>query len=248
MTYHVLNGDSLAETFRGSGIEGEIIICREGLIDGSLHGDNLEEFWRARANYVGVDFVEYHQTAVKEFEKIISAPPDSQINLWFGYDLFCQTNMWFILSILFDSPQEKDVYVVYPTFLKPEEIWSEFGKATTGDLRNSLRNRTQFSTTDLQLGNDLWMAYKNNDLLQLEKLSRRESSCFPLLRIACQAHFDRFPSEGKKARLETVIEDIIKKSPGDFYTVFEQFYAREGVYGFGDVQFRKLYDKLMESR
>jgi hypothetical protein len=248
MTYHVLNGDSLGESFRSADLPGEIIICREGMIDGSLNGDSLQEFWQTRSNYVELDFKDYNQKTVSEFEKIISAPPNSEFNLWFGYDLFCQTNMWFILSILFDSPQKKETYVVYPTFLKSQEIWYEFGDATKDDLRRSFENRVQFSKKDLQLGKELWIAYKKNDLAQLDLLSRHGSPCFPYLRIACQAHIDRFPSPGKKARPEWVIEDIIKKGSTDFYTVFEQFYKREGVYGFGDVQFRKLYDKVMESR
>jgi hypothetical protein len=247
MTFHVLNGDSLGQTFHESDIEGEIIICREALIDGNLRGNGLQEFWQTRANHHEVRIEEYDRVVSSEFKKIINAPANSEFNLWFGYDLFCQVNMWFTLSIMFDSRYEKKVFVVYPTFLEPEKIWLEFGSARGEDLRASFKNRVQLDKRDLQLGKDLWEAYKSNDLVRLEALSRVHSKAFPLLQVACQAHIDRFASPGKKSRPETVVEEILKKGTSDFYAVFEQFYQREGVYGFGDTQFRRIYDKVMKN-
>ena len=42
--------------------------------------------------------------------------------------------------------------------------------------------------------------------------------------------------------------EILKKNARDFKTVFKEFTAREGIYGFGDVQVRKIYDKVMKER
>jgi hypothetical protein len=68
------------------------------------------------------------------------------------------------------------------------------------------------------------------------------------LRIACKALIERFAPGGRKGRPETAIEDIIKNGPGDFDMVFKKFFDKEGVYGFGDIQFRKIYDKVMQYR
>ena len=68
MIYHVLNGDSLAYSFSDAKIEGEIIVVREGLIDGDLSGDNLHDFWQSRTRYMGLTEVEYYNKVVKEFE------------------------------------------------------------------------------------------------------------------------------------------------------------------------------------
>jgi hypothetical protein len=38
MVYNILNGDSLAYSFPDTKIEGDIIVVREGLIDGNLSG------------------------------------------------------------------------------------------------------------------------------------------------------------------------------------------------------------------
>src|SRR5688572_17147993 len=109
MIYNILNGDSLAYSFPEAKIEGEIIVAREALVDGDLSGDNLNDFWRSRANYHGSTEDEYHNRVVSEFEKIIDTPGNSEFNLWFEYDLFCQVNMWFVISIINSLSIEKKV-------------------------------------------------------------------------------------------------------------------------------------------
>src|SRR4030095_66733 len=141
MTYHILNGDSLAQSFLNAQIQGEVVVCREALIDGNVQGGDLQDLWRVRAKHHGIELDEYKQIVVSEYKKIIDAPNNSQFNLWFGYDLFSQVNMWFILSILFDSSKEKNIFVVYPTFLEPADIWYEFGNASTENLLTSLNNK-----------------------------------------------------------------------------------------------------------
>lgn len=52
ITYHVLNGDCLAEQLRKTAINQNFIVCREALIDGNVKADNLEEFWEIRAKFI----------------------------------------------------------------------------------------------------------------------------------------------------------------------------------------------------
>jgi hypothetical protein len=250
MIYHILNGDSLAGTFSNANIHGEIIVARECLIEGDLSGDTLSEFWKTRASYItatyNVTTGNYSTGVVKESEKLIIAPDYSEFNLWFGYDLFCRTNMWFIISLLNDLPINKNVLVVYPSFLNEHEKWKEFGHANAADLIESFSNRIRFNDSDLKLGKDLWTAYKNNDLHQLKELSKNQSACFPYLREVCEAHIDRFSSGEKKGRPEQVIEDIVQNVSTDFKIVFKEFFEREGIYGFGDLQLKQLYDKVVD--
>ena len=117
MIYHILNGDSLACSFPETKINGEMIVVREGLIDGDLSGDTLPYFWQSRAKYMGLAEAEYHNNVVKEFEKIMNAPDNSEFNLWFEYDLFCQVNMWFVISIINTLSIKKKVYAVYTSYL-----------------------------------------------------------------------------------------------------------------------------------
>ena len=112
MVYNILNGDSLAYSFPDTNIEGDIIVVREGLIDGDLSGDNLRDFWQSRTRYMRVTETEYNNSIVKEFEKIMNAPDNSEFNLWFEYDLFCQVNMWFVISIINSLSIKKKVFAI----------------------------------------------------------------------------------------------------------------------------------------
>ena len=94
----------------------------------------------------------------------------------------------------------------------------------------------------------MWKAYKNGNLEALTNLSKHQSAAFPYLEEVVKAHVDRFPKDGTKGRPEKVIEDITKNISTDFHKVFEEFWNRESIYGFGDIQLKSLYDKVMQYR
>lgn len=250
MVYNILNGDSLAYSFPDTKIEGDIIVVREGLIDGNLSGDNLHNFWQSRAAYMGLTEAEYHNNVVKEFEKIMNAPGNTEFNLWFEYDLFCQVNMWFVISIINSLSIKKKVYAVYTSYLDrtSKQFWNGFGPANSSELTICFADRTPLNDVDLQLGQRLWIAYKSGDLDGLIRLTKSQSSAFPYLQEVIKAHVDRFPKDGSKGRPEKVIEDITKNVSTDFHKVFREFWDRESIYGFGDIQLKHLYDKVMHYR
>jgi hypothetical protein len=250
MEYNILNGDSLAYSFPDANIEGEIVVVREGLIDGELSGDTLHEFWQSRARYMRITETEYHNAVVKEFEKIFNAPNHSTFNLWFEYDLFCQVNMWFVLSIINSLSIKKKVFAVFTSHLDKtdKQFWNGFGPAKSGELKVCYADRILFSEADINFGQSLWKAYKNGNLEELTNLSIHQSSAFPYLQEVVKAHTDRFPKDGTKGRPEKVIEDITKNISTDFHTLLVEFRNRESIYGFGDKQLKSLYDKVMHYR
>ncbi len=250
MIYHILNGDSLAYSFPDAKIEGEIIVVREALIDGDLSGDNLHEFWQSRVGNLKITEAEYNNSVVNEFEKIMNAPANSEFNLWFEYDLFCQVNMWFVISIINSLLIKKKVYAVYTSYLNKDDkqFWNGFGPATSTELNICFRDKIFLNDADLQIGQDLWAAYKSKDLEELIRLARNQSPAFPYLQEVVRAHVERFPKDGTKGRPERVLEDITKNSSADFHEVFKEFWSRESIYGFGDTQLKKLYDKVLRYR
>ena len=250
MRYNILNGDSLAYSFSEAGIEGDVIVVREGLIDGNLSGNSLHEFWQSRAKYLGITETEYHNQVVKEFDKILNAPDGSEFNLWFEYDLFCQVNMWFVISIINSLPIRKKIFAVYTSHLDKtsKQFWNGFGPANSDELKICYAKRISLGKDDMQLGEALWKAYKNNNLEELTNLSTNKSSTFPYLEEVVKAHVDRFPKDGTKGRPEMVIEDITRNVSTDFHRVFKEFWNRESIYGFGDTQVKSIYDKVMHHR
>ena len=129
MIYHVLPGDSLVETFEKTNLEGEIIVCRECLIEGDLKAKNLEDFWNVRENYLTKNFPQkenfYAENVRGEFEKLLAVSPGDEINLWFEYELFCQSNLWFCLSLL--NGKDIEIFRVAPVVRNENNLWKGFG-------------------------------------------------------------------------------------------------------------------------
>lgn len=248
MVYHVLNGDSLTERFLSTGIQGEVVVARECLIEGNLTGESLSEFWLARADYLSKTYGEpsdtYLQQVVPEFDKLSKVESGDEVNLWFEHDLFCQANMWFTFSLLPKS--DIDVNVIYPLVNNEEHPWWGFGTSQPIHLQQAFDQKIPFDETDKELCLNLWQAYKGGDLDRLKSLATAKSRCFPKLQEVCQAQIDRFPGNGSLGRPEAMLKSIIEElGSNDFGTVFKEFSKREGIYGFGDSQVKVLYDQIV---
>ena len=236
MKIHVLPGDSLVETFRKTGIEGEIIVCRECLIDGDCSAENLDDFWRERENYLSVAYPEsgdfYRENVKPEFEKLVKVKTGDEVNLWFEYELFCQANMWFCIRLLRDK--NASVFRVAPVVRSENDLWKGFGKLSEGDLEKCFAERTEFGSEDITLGANLREAFQNKDFRRLKQLSEAESDCFPYLEQVCQAAIEL------ESRPEKRLQEIVSEGETDFHKIFQKFSETEGVYGFGDAQVKRI--------
>lgn len=248
ITYHILNGDSLAEKLGQTVLSQNFIICRECLVEGELAAHDLHDFYDVRAKFIQETYNippdDYAKKCISEFNKIRSLPDQAEVCLWFEDDLFCQANMWFSISLLPYKPSIR-VFRVFPMTHKGEDHWQGFGRSTKEDLVEAYKNRVEMTTEDLQLANDLWTFYKNKDFARLKATSKSQSTSFHYLAEVVQAHLDRFPINQSHGRPERAIRQILANRPGNFDEVFREFSKREGIYGFGDLQFKRIYDRVL---
>lgn len=250
MIFHVLNGDALIGRFSDTHLDGQMVVARECLVEGNLSGETVEDFYKTRAAFIqgryGEPCANYYIKVVAELDKLLQATESSEFNLWFGYDLFCQVNLWFILSLLNNPAKKNTIYLVYPSYLSGDNIWDDFGNATSEDLIGCYHRRLHLDSVGMNLATDLWTAFKYADSARLAKLSTTGSWYFPHLRAVCQAHLERFSCNGEKGRPERVIEQLITEGPSDFNTVFNKFSQREGVYGFSDLQVKQIFETVKD--
>lgn len=248
MSCHVLNGDALAEKFPSTELPGALLVCRECLIEGPLDGDCPTTFWETRARYLSKMYQEsperYHAEVARPLSALCQLPADAEVNLWFEHDLFCQTNLWLTFSLLAANPQPLHVHLVYPYLDHPDRLWQGFGGLDRGGLMRSFEGRRHLSPADLKFGANLWRAYKTQDLKRLAELSATSSPAFPYLADVVQAHLDRFGGGVRPGRPERVLAELIADHGADFSNVFSAFCRREGIYGFGDVQVRRMFDQI----
>jgi hypothetical protein len=237
MIIHVLPGDAQVEEFKKTGIGGEIVVCREALIDGDVRADSLEEFWRVRSSYLSEAYPiepghSYEKTVVAEFEKLIDLTASTEVNLWFEYELFCHVNMWFCVWLLRDTLAS--LYRVAPIMQRKDERWNGFGNLDFNDLQTCYGERIEFTARDIKLGADLWTAYQYRDHKTLRELAKTESACFPYLKEAVEAEVE------KDYRPRQVLKEIRESGISDFGETFAEFRKQAGVYGFGDLQVKRI--------
>lgn len=239
MIYHVLPGDAQVEIFKQTNIEGELIVCREALIEGELKAENLRDFWQVREDYLSRHYpnseTSYEKDVRGELEKLLKVSPDDEVNLWFEYELFCQSNLWFCLSLLSETGARK-IYRVAPVVRNEKDLWKGFGNLSAEDLKECFERRSELSSEDVEFGNELWRHFqlKSFDFIDFEKAEK-----FPHLKEVCEAAAEI------ESRPEKRIREILESGETDFGKVYEKFKETEGVYGFGDAQVRRIYQSFL---
>lgn len=240
MGLNVLSGDSLLAPFRRSGVEGEIAVFRECLVDGPLAAPDPEAFFLQRSRYLSSDDDGgFYEAAVRpEIEKILNHKEGEEIFLWFEHELFCQVNLWFILSNLVDR---SDLWIVSPPSAPDDDRFAGWAHLGPDELRDSFENRSRVSEADRRLGYELWQAFSERDTGRLRELGGRKSTAFRFLPEVTLAasEIDSRP----EARLRAIADQGIE----DFGDVFRAFSKMEPVYGFGDLQVKRIWEKISAS-
>lgn len=245
--YHVLNGDSLKEQFPKE-IDGEIIVARECFVHGDVSSASLDELFKIRAKFISdvygdYSIEDYYEDSVSEFEKLQNIPDKTEINLWFEDDLFCQVNFWFTVNLILNSLKDYTVFLIRPVI----HTQYGFGGLSELDLINAFKQKTQL--TELDKIASLWNSYQNNDIEVLVKVAHELEQKYPFILNAVEAHVDRIPNENSLGRpIQTLIDIMNDLGTDSFVPVFKEFNKRESIYGFGDLQVKRLFDEIKNNR
>ena len=241
--YHILNGDALKAQFPKK-IAGEIIVARECLVDGDVSGENLEAIFKTRAKfltqYYGATEHEYEEKVVHEFRKIQSVEEGAEINLWFEDDLFCQVNMWFVLHVLSQAKIKNPIYLVRPQ----KHTQYGFGGLDQAALLSIYEQRILLTEMDLLVS--LWASYQDGDVDALLAKTNKLEKQYPFILAAAKAHQERIPTKDNPGRPTQTLKQIMKElQTDDFGTIFKEFCKRESIYGYGDLQVKRLLEGIM---
>jgi hypothetical protein len=245
--YHILNGSSLKDQFPER-LQGEIIVAKECLVDGNVDGDHLTDIFKTRAefissNYDGYKEQDYFEKTVPEFQKMQSIPDNVDVNLWFEDDLFCQVNFWFVLHLLIKSQLSNPIFLIRPQ----SHNQCGFGGLNKSELISIYENRLEL--TELDKLKSLWESYQINDTEKLLKTSKQLKNRYPFILTAVKAHIERIPTNGNQGRPSQSLVQIMKDfETEEFGLVFKEFSKRESIYGFGDLQVKRLLDEIKNNR
>lgn len=239
--YHVLNGDALNQIFPKS-VLGEKFIVRECLCDGDVCGENLSSFYKTRANFVSaycdeIKKDDYFKITVPQFEKIAEIKNNSDINLWFEDDVFCQVNFWFIIDFLKNKYNSCSFYLISP---KEGHNYS-FCSMNEKELEDIYKNKIVLDFELLNKVSSLWKFYKNQDFNSLLLCAKDLDEKFIFIKKAIDAIID----DKKNNRVKNSIQGILQNSRNkEFSHIFKQFSKEQAIYGYGDLQVKRVYDSL----
>jgi hypothetical protein len=242
MVYHVLNGDALADKFPSEQIEGQLIVIREAFVEGPLALDLSPEFWEKRIAFLNAaykaDKIDYEHQFFTQLALLDRITDNDEVCLWFEDDLFCIVNMWFVVNYI----SKRSGATLYRIFPKADnKTW--IGFADTNDFEANYQGKVKFEEEDVELTNQLWESYVNNDVQKLKALSHSDSGVYRYLPEVVQAHIDRTKPDGELGRPQQTLVDILNQGKTDFYDIYEAFWKKESIYGFGDMQ---VYNMLRE--
>ena len=241
--YHILNGDSLKEQFPAE-LDGQIIIVRECLVDGEVKSKNLDDFFQVRAHFIAdysgdYSIERYFIDTVSEFEKIRGIPQQSAVNLWFEDDLFCQVNFWFVVYLLYNAIKDCKIFLIRPT----THTQFGFGGLNKSELLQIYKEKIRLIKTEKIAS--LWRSYQDNDTEKLIKTAKELKESYPFILQAVEAHIARIPTDNKPGRPVQSLKKIMNELKTlEFEPVFREFTRRESIYGFGDLQVKRLFDKI----
>ncbi|MEY3321972.1 MAG: hypothetical protein RLZZ417_1555 [Bacteroidota bacterium] len=241
MDYHILNGMCLYENFPNH-IKGERIVMHEALLQGPLGGDlPMDEFWQMRANYWKVPLTNYTEKVVSPLEKLILAKKEDTLFFWFGSDLFCQINIWFLLHFIHQHKITSKTGIIYP----PKEIAEDsFGHYPSSFLAKKNFKPVFMNETEIKIAIILWNLCKKGDTEGLRKLEVDKNEAFPEIMESIKLWIDLFPKNGLGIAYQKV-EALMKQGILDFKELFKTFSTSFPTLGMSDRQVYEYYQTYL---
>lgn len=245
---HILNGDSLKLQLHDVLNEAPIV-AREGLIDGNVQGQSLAEFYANRAGFIaeydGFEVKDYYAKTVPELEKIKALPANSEVVCWFEDDLFCQANFWFVMYLLVRFAKVNHIELVRPS--KGNEY--SFGDMSAKALEYAYTQRYLLTIEEITLLAKLWPLYQQNNTAEMLVIASSLKTTLPFLIPAINAQQQRQPDASGLGLPERTLLAIMQQlNSQEFSVVFKEFSKRMAIYSFGDIQVKRMFDKLINEQ
>lgn len=241
---HILPGDALAGSIPEAW-GGRRIIFREALVDGPLSPVPDPAFWTLRARHIARRYGDteegYWQKVVYELDQLQNLSPETGVCLWFEDDLFCQLNLWCVVTLLCAVPHGT-VYRVFPAQASPD--WTGFGRSTPQELAGCLARREEIPAESLRHIQALWRAAASEQEDTLRALGRRDNAGLRGLSqiIECRIRLQHVREPGNS--LGSALRQIAGDHPDSLREACAAFWKSHPQYGLGDLQLINLWKDL----
>ena len=233
--------------FKQTTFEGDILVWREILSEGPVSKTNL---WATRAKWIGSTFGEseasYTNKVLDEVEKLKEVKAYDELILWFEYDLVCQINLIYILSVLKDMEiQDLPIYLICPDRFEGIANFRGLGELNAMQLTQLYSSSYKLNTSDLNIASRAWHIYTENNPSAIQTLLQEDFGDLPLLKKALTAHLLRFPNPDTKLNyIEETLLNIVHKGITKRTDIYKSFWLKESIFGITDLQVDFILDQL----
>ncbi len=91
--------------------------------------------------------------------------------------------------------------------------------------------------------------YENNAFDDLVAQAEKLNSIYPFIKRSVMAHIERQPKGDFRGRPVNSLKEIMTElDTEDFGPIFREFCKRESIYGFGDLQVKRLFLEIQNNR
>ncbi|CAN5480556.1 MAG: RNA polymerase subunit sigma-24 [Pyrinomonadaceae bacterium] len=251
---HIHNGDSSANIARRSSLPGEHLAWREALIDGPTPAGVTGEQWLSlRAHHLtefyGIDLSEGESRLRAQEEKLASYAEHNEVVLWFEHDLFCQTNLLYLLNWFADRRLgNTKLGLICIGEFPGQPSFRGLGELSPEQMASLYDGRCEVSNVEKALASAAWQAYCSPDPTVIRTLLETDTSGMPFLKPALQLHLERFPSVSNGlGRIQNRGLQFIHDGIRSFVDLFPRFGDAEPAYGLGDAQFWNALRQMSEA-
>jgi hypothetical protein len=188
---HITNGDSVAGTLREAGFGPDIVAWRDVLHEGPVPADlPLAELSPLRARFICASGwglpAEVDAHFAERDEALRGAPDHDEAVLWFEHDLYDQLQLaqvldWFAAQGLHGTRLSLICNAEY------------LGSLTADELQVRFPQRNPVSGQQLNLGRDVWSAFRSPDPRSLLPFLGDRSASLPFLAATIRRHLQQFP-------------------------------------------------------
>jgi len=249
---HIVNGDSVAEKLKASGVQGEILVWREvyphGPVFREMDGDNLKRRAQYLQQTLGIPPEVYIQ-GCKEQEKVLKNFANyNEIILWFEHDLFDQTMLcyllnWFSHQSLGNTQLNLLCIGAYPGI----ELFRGLGQLSAKQLQTLSGTWQPIGPDQLHLGRKVWEAYTSEEWSKHVQIVEEDTEALPFVQAAFQAHLARVPSEDYGIGvIEQVTLEAVSAGIAHPYELFHHVGDRLHMLGMGDLEYWYRIRKMTE--
>jgi hypothetical protein len=201
MLLHVVNGDSVGNTLRETGLGGVVLPWQDALHEGPVPGLPRQELLRARAGFLaesgwGTPRALLSSLARRDRQLLDALRDGARVVLWFEHDLYDQLQLLDVLALVHAQAEKAALELVVVGSFPGKPSFAGLGELTANELETLWPSRRPADRATLEAAVSAWDAFRAPEPTLLAGWATRETRELPFLASALRRLLEELPAPG----------------------------------------------------